>query len=67
MRCPICKREFDPATSPAKPFCSEQCRTIDLGRWLGESYSLPAAPNSAADELPEPNGAVNGNGATDEA
>jgi endogenous inhibitor of DNA gyrase (YacG/DUF329 family) len=43
IRCPICEREFDPATEGAvKPFCSERCRTIDLGRWLGESYSLPA-------------------------
>ncbi len=41
MRCPICEREFDPASpAAAKPFCSSRCRTIDLGRWLGESYSL---------------------------
>jgi endogenous inhibitor of DNA gyrase (YacG/DUF329 family) len=45
MRCPICEREFDPASpEAAKPFCSERCRTIDLGRWLGESYSLPERP-----------------------
>jgi hypothetical protein len=25
----------------AAPFCSERCRTIDLGRWLGETYALP--------------------------
>jgi endogenous inhibitor of DNA gyrase (YacG/DUF329 family) len=43
MRCPICEREFDPASpEAAKPFCSERCRTIDLGRWLGESYAVPA-------------------------
>jgi endogenous inhibitor of DNA gyrase (YacG/DUF329 family) len=42
MRCPICEREFDPATAgAAKPFCSERCKLIDLGRWLGESYTLP--------------------------
>ncbi len=45
MRCPICEREFDPAAEgSAKPFCSERCRTIDLGRWLGESYVAPGAP-----------------------
>jgi endogenous inhibitor of DNA gyrase (YacG/DUF329 family) len=44
MRCPICEREFDPASpSAAKPFCSERCRLVDLGRWLGEGYSLPSA------------------------
>ena len=48
MRCPICKREFERESSPAVPFCSERCRTIDLGRWLGESYSLPVIPDPEA-------------------
>lgn len=26
------------------PFCSERCRQIDLGRWLGEEYGLPLEP-----------------------
>ena len=26
---------------------------IDLGRWLGESYGMPAIPDPDADELPE--------------
>jgi endogenous inhibitor of DNA gyrase (YacG/DUF329 family) len=65
MRCPVCKREFDPATSNARPFCSERCRTIDLGRWLGESYGLPVVPDPEADEVPEEPHA-NGNGAADE-
>jgi len=41
IRCPICERQFDPATSPAMPFCSARCRQIDLGRWLREIYSVP--------------------------
>jgi len=41
IRCPICEKQFDPATSPAMPFCSERCRQIDLGRWLREVYSVP--------------------------
>lgn len=53
MRCPICGKEFDLATSTAKPFCSDRCRSIDLGRWLDESYSLPHVPDPEADELPE--------------
>lgn len=40
-KCPICQREFRPEDSPAMPFCSERCRMIDLGRWLGEQYSVP--------------------------
>lgn len=34
---------------PSFPFCSEKCRLVDLGRWLGEAYRVPAAPE-AADE-----------------
>ena len=29
IRCPICEKQFDPATSPAMPFCSDRCRQID--------------------------------------
>jgi hypothetical protein len=62
MRCPVCDREFEKSTSTALPFCSDRCRTIDLGRWLGEAYSLPAVPDPEADELPEegPNSGQNG-------
>jgi uncharacterized protein len=41
MICSICHRLFDPKQSTALPFCSPRCRQIDLGRWLGEAYSLP--------------------------
>jgi endogenous inhibitor of DNA gyrase (YacG/DUF329 family) len=27
---------------PEFPFCSPRCRLIDLGRWIGEAYRLPA-------------------------
>jgi len=41
MRCPICKKQVD--NSPAnefRPFCSDRCRTIDLGAWAGGSYKI---------------------------
>jgi endogenous inhibitor of DNA gyrase (YacG/DUF329 family) len=66
MRCPVCKTEFDPAKSSAMPFCSDRCRTIDLGRWLGETYSMPVIPDPEADELPEGNYSTNGDAAHDE-
>jgi len=53
MRCPVCRREFEKESSPAIPFCSERCRTIDLGRWLGESYGMPVIRDPEADEEPE--------------
>lgn len=63
MRCPVCKREFESTTSPALPFCSERCRTIDMGRWLGEVYQLPTVPDPEADEMPDDESPGNGNGA----
>ena len=39
--CPICKSEFaDPPEKKALPFCSERCKLVDLGRWLGEDYVI---------------------------
>jgi endogenous inhibitor of DNA gyrase (YacG/DUF329 family) len=35
--CPIC-REPVRADAPTFPFCSDRCRTIDLGKWLDGKY-----------------------------
>jgi endogenous inhibitor of DNA gyrase (YacG/DUF329 family) len=51
-RCPICDQRFDPAKSRSLPFCSPRCRQIDLGRWLGEKYSLPIEREDGPDEQP---------------
>lgn len=42
--CAICKKTIpvDPARRPG-PFCSETCRTIDLGRWAEGEYRVPVA------------------------
>ena len=43
--CPICRQPVAPRNSNAVyPFCSERCRIIDLGKWLGEEYRVPAEP-----------------------
>lgn len=45
VKCPICGRSMKgPSLSawPQFPFCSPRCKTIDLGRWLGESYRIVA-------------------------
>ncbi len=42
-RCPICEAATD-ATAKTFPFCSERCRLIDLGNWLGENYRVPGDP-----------------------
>lgn len=49
-RCPVCSSPVDLATCPTVPFCSDRCRTIDLGRWLDEAYGLPDKPRDAEEE-----------------
>ena len=49
VRCPICDclmQGQGPAEWPQFPFCSDRCRLIDLGRWLGESYRIPDPDSS---------------------
>lgn len=53
IECPICKRvrvdapdDFGP-----RPFCSEGCKLVDLGNWLGEAYRIPVS--SVEDGLQE--------------
>ena len=40
--CPICSKSFESDQSQSLPFCCERCKQIDLSRWLGERYTLPA-------------------------
>ena len=47
--CPVCDSAIDPNNKAALPFCSERCRQIDLGRWLGERYSVPVPKRLDAD------------------
>lgn len=40
--CPSCRRAvLLRPENPCFPFCSERCRAIDLGRWLGGEYRIP--------------------------
>ena len=41
--CPTCGEPATYASSnPWRPFCSERCRSIDLGAWASEAYRIPA-------------------------
>ena len=37
-RSPICKAGTDSEKNKDFPFCSERCRTMDLGNWSSEKY-----------------------------
>jgi hypothetical protein len=42
VRCAICGKPAAPRPGTRSyPFCSDRCRLVDLGRWLGEEYRIP--------------------------
>jgi endogenous inhibitor of DNA gyrase (YacG/DUF329 family) len=45
-RCPLCRRETSWEENPWRPFCSERCQTIDLGRWASEDYRISLTETS---------------------
>lgn len=51
--CPICGK---PARHDTRPFCSKRCADVDLHRWLGGVYRVPAedADESGSEQRPEP-------------
>lgn len=40
IRCPICKKVTTWEENPNRPFCSERCKLIDLGKWASDEYSI---------------------------
>ena len=53
-RCPICTA---PALHRFRPFCSQRCADVDLGRWVKGNYRIPTEeapdgerPPDSADE-----------------
>jgi uncharacterized protein len=41
VRCPTCKKVTTWKENPWRPFCSEICKLMDLGRWASEEYRIP--------------------------
>ncbi len=53
-KCPFC-RKVSILGSPFFPFCSEQCKLRDLGKWANEEYGVaaedqPSFEDSESDE-----------------
>lgn len=46
--CPICGK---PPEIESRPFCSRRCKDVDLSRWFGESYRIPAVDEDAAEDM----------------
>jgi hypothetical protein len=53
-KCSTCGRPMEPRY---RPFCSQRCQQVDLGRWFGENYRIAAgsrpdaSPDGANDDL----------------
>jgi hypothetical protein len=44
LTCPTCGRQVEYQIRqevPFRPFCSQRCQQVDLGRWLNEEYRVP--------------------------
>lgn len=51
--CPICKKETSWKDNPFRPFCSERCRMIDLGKWASEDYRIAGKKEKPSEETEE--------------
>ena len=50
-KCPVCGKNAPArAVNRAYPFCSERCKLVDLGKWLGEEYRVTGEPDEHAAE-----------------
>jgi endogenous inhibitor of DNA gyrase (YacG/DUF329 family) len=50
-RCLTCRKATaGRPENPWSPFCSERCKLVDLGKWLGEEYRVAPAPPQEGDE-----------------
>ena len=49
MKCATCGKAVEWKDNPYRPFCSERCKLVDLGRWVNGEYRVPGE----AANLPE--------------
>jgi len=54
LKCPVCQKPSAArAVNAAFPFCSERCKLVDLWRWLGQEYRIPAERSSELETPPD--------------
>ena len=49
-KCPVCGK---PVVARYRPFCSQRCADVDLGRWLKGSYRVETDERPLDGEPPE--------------
>jgi endogenous inhibitor of DNA gyrase (YacG/DUF329 family) len=50
VKCPVCVKETVWEDNPFRPFCSERCRLLDLGKWASEDYRIPGDKKDLPEE-----------------
>ncbi len=40
IKCPVCGKTVEYGNNPWRPFCSRNCKIIDLWNWFHEYYSI---------------------------
>jgi endogenous inhibitor of DNA gyrase (YacG/DUF329 family) len=53
VKCPTCKKKSEWNDNPWRPFCTERCRLLDLGKWLNEEYSVECDEKDDFEEVLE--------------
>jgi endogenous inhibitor of DNA gyrase (YacG/DUF329 family) len=48
--CPICKNKTTWEENPWRPFCSERCKLVDLGKWVIGDYKIEDEEEADEDE-----------------
>jgi uncharacterized protein len=50
LRCPTCKKPVK-SKDEEFPFCSERCRTIDLGKWASGAHVISSPVHDTSDSM----------------
>ena len=53
IKCPRCGTETTFANNSYRPFCSERCKMVDLGKWMSEAYQVPVEGEEGEDASEE--------------
>ena len=54
LRCPICKKAVKSSDADF-PFCSDRCRTIDLGKWASGAYVISSPVSDTEEAIQDSN------------
>ena len=52
VKCPICGKNAEYDGNAFRPFCSERCKLVDLGKWIEEQYRIPTNEQPGEPEQP---------------